>query len=337
MAEAAVDPARFFCHGCSRHFRQSSTDLICPHCSSGFVEEIEHDTSLDTSSQSDVDVEEYHNGAASALELLGGSFMNYVPGIANPNGEFSGNDGPFDPISFFSFSMRPSMDSNTASGSSQQRTNESNTSGSEQPDRGRPTVAGYNLRIRAVNPQNNQGGPPDPMSQTALVEGLLQQLISGADPSAMFGGGGGTAIFNTGGTGGPLGMFSLHGNPADYAWGSNGLDDVITRLLGQLESSGAPPASQTAIQRLSTVTISKEHVDANKDCSVCMESFVKDDKAKRLPCEHMFHIKCIDQWLKLHNTCPICRTNIESNDTTSCPGSTNINSQSTSGPSTSGI
>ena len=33
-----------------------------------------------------------------------------------------------------------------------------------------------------------------------------------------------------------------------------------------------------------------------------------------MPCGHPFHKKCITPWLKLHNTCPICRFAVETND-----------------------
>ena len=32
---------------------------------------------------------------------------------------------------------------------------------------------------------------------------------------------------------------------------------------------------------------------------------------RRLPCMHLFHISCVDQWLAQNRRCPICRVDIE--------------------------
>lgn len=32
---------------------------------------------------------------------------------------------------------------------------------------------------------------------------------------------------------------------------------------------------------------------------------------RRLPCMHLFHIECVDQWLTNNKRCPICRVDIE--------------------------
>ena len=41
-------------------------------------------------------------------------------------------------------------------------------------------------------------------------------------------------------------------------------------------------------------------------CTICMESFQADEKAKMLSCKHFFHSHCIDEWL-LHSSqkCPL--------------------------------
>ncbi|KAG8070447.1 hypothetical protein GUJ93_ZPchr0006g45715 [Zizania palustris] len=47
-------------------------------------------------------------------------------------------------------------------------------------------------------------------------------------------------------------------------------------------------------------------------CAVCL-SMVQDGEAVRqLPaCTHLFHVGCIDMWLRSHSTCPLCRATVE--------------------------
>ena len=40
--------------------------------------------------------------------------------------------------------------------------------------------------------------------------------------------------------------------------------------------------------------------------------FEEDEDVRRLPCMHLFHVPCVDQWLGLNKRCPICRVDIES-------------------------
>ncbi|QCD98130.1 E3 ubiquitin-protein ligase [Vigna unguiculata] len=44
-------------------------------------------------------------------------------------------------------------------------------------------------------------------------------------------------------------------------------------------------------------------------CSICLADYKDTDTLRMLPdCGHQFHLKCIDPWLRLHPTCPVCRT-----------------------------
>lgn len=43
-------------------------------------------------------------------------------------------------------------------------------------------------------------------------------------------------------------------------------------------------------------------------CSVCLCVFGKGDTTSRLRCRHLFHTQCILPWIRLHRTCPNCRT-----------------------------
>ncbi|EOY27407.1 Uncharacterized protein TCM_029258 [Theobroma cacao] len=47
------------------------------------------------------------------------------------------------------------------------------------------------------------------------------------------------------------------------------------------------------------------------DCVVCLSKVSKGEKLRALPiCHHSFHVHCIDAWLKVRPTCPLCRINV---------------------------
>ena len=48
--------------------------------------------------------------------------------------------------------------------------------------------------------------------------------------------------------------------------------------------------------------------DVVVSCAVCQESAVTDEKLRTLPCLHRFHVDCIDTWLAMATTCPVCKT-----------------------------
>ena len=46
-----------------------------------------------------------------------------------------------------------------------------------------------------------------------------------------------------------------------------------------------------------------------KYCSICLQE--DSEVFETLPvCNHSFHLKCINEWLRNKNTCPLCRLNI---------------------------
>ena len=48
------------------------------------------------------------------------------------------------------------------------------------------------------------------------------------------------------------------------------------------------------------------------DCPICLD-LIDDNIVKLVNCNHHFHTKCINTWLKINQTCPLCRTNTISN------------------------
>jgi len=49
--------------------------------------------------------------------------------------------------------------------------------------------------------------------------------------------------------------------------------------------------------------------ESNLTCTICLEK-INEIKIRKLDCNHNFHIKCLDEWLKINNSCPICRDSI---------------------------
>lgn len=49
--------------------------------------------------------------------------------------------------------------------------------------------------------------------------------------------------------------------------------------------------------------------DSGATCSICLGDFSDSEWLRELPdCRHLFHQKCIDLWLRMNSSCPLCRT-----------------------------
>ncbi|XP_062111587.1 E3 ubiquitin-protein ligase MPSR1 [Humulus lupulus] len=78
--------------------------------------------------------------------------------------------------------------------------------------------------------------------------------------------------------------------------------DFLLRELGNKD--GHPPASKASIEAMPSVEVSD---DGGGECVICLEEFQLGGVAKEMPCKHRFHGDCVEKWLKLHGSCPVCR------------------------------
>ncbi|EXB62190.1 Putative RING-H2 finger protein ATL21A [Morus notabilis] len=45
-------------------------------------------------------------------------------------------------------------------------------------------------------------------------------------------------------------------------------------------------------------------------CPICLSEYCSKETLRCIPdCKHCFHAECIDEWLRLNGTCPVCRNN----------------------------
>ncbi|KAM0908845.1 hypothetical protein ACQ4PT_015187 [Festuca glaucescens] len=89
----------------------------------------------------------------------------------------------------------------------------------------------------------------------------------------------------------------------------SGADADQERAVAE-EDGGGKGLSADELQRLPCHDLSSNGADT-AECAVCLEAFEAGDRCRRLPrCEHSFHAKCVDPWLKKSRFCPVCRADV---------------------------
>ena len=53
------------------------------------------------------------------------------------------------------------------------------------------------------------------------------------------------------------------------------------------------------------------NIPINGQCAICLDRLPFQKTTKLSKCGHIFHSKCLDSWLLIHQTCPLCRVQCE--------------------------
>jgi len=53
----------------------------------------------------------------------------------------------------------------------------------------------------------------------------------------------------------------------------------------------------------------REHTQTQ--CMVCLSNFAPGEEVRQLPCGHIFHASCVDEWLRRCTACPLCKANVD--------------------------
>ncbi|KAJ0253261.1 E3 ubiquitin-protein ligase MPSR1 [Hirschfeldia incana] len=83
---------------------------------------------------------------------------------------------------------------------------------------------------------------------------------------------------------------------------SSGLNPLLRGLLESSEE-GHPPASKASIDAMPVIDTD----GCEGECVICLEEWKAEETVKEMPCKHRFHGGCIEKWLGLHGSCPVCR------------------------------
>lgn len=50
--------------------------------------------------------------------------------------------------------------------------------------------------------------------------------------------------------------------------------------------------------------------DSVQVCCICLAKYANNDELRELPCSHFFHKECVDKWLKINASCPLCKCEV---------------------------
>lgn len=109
-------------------------------------------------------------------------------------------------------------------------------------------------------------------------------------------------------------------NPADI---TNLLTHMFNDTIAEypdITPQGPLPASKKYMQQLRADSFKLKSADLNTlsrgDCIICQDKYRLQIVCVTLSCGHTYHVKCVSRWFKTHNTCPICRSLVPTDNKT---------------------
>ncbi|XP_069100672.1 RING finger protein 44 isoform X3 [Pleurodeles waltl] len=101
---------------------------------------------------------------------------------------------------------------------------------------------------------------------------------------------------------------SLHSPLTRSQWFRSSSRQALLNLAERLGEAKPRGLTKSDIEQLPSYRFNPEsHQSEQTLCVVCFSDFETRQLLRVLPCNHEFHAKCVDKWLKANRTCPICR------------------------------
>ncbi|GAY36667.1 E3 ubiquitin-protein ligase MPSR1 [Citrus sinensis] len=87
--------------------------------------------------------------------------------------------------------------------------------------------------------------------------------------------------------------------------GTSSLETLLRNFVGK---DGQPPASKASVEAMPSIKVGESEEEAlGGECVVCLEEYEVGEVAREMPCKHKFHANCIEKWLGIQGSCPVCR------------------------------
>jgi hypothetical protein len=83
------------------------------------------------------------------------------------------------------------------------------------------------------------------------------------------------------------------------------LEDMLSHRRGLFEDT------LTQLERFNWPPGADDPTTSQTTCMICLGDFRDGDECRRLPCRHVFHTSCVDEWLRRCTDCPICKNNVD--------------------------
>ncbi|CAH2074669.1 unnamed protein product [Thlaspi arvense] len=85
-----------------------------------------------------------------------------------------------------------------------------------------------------------------------------------------------------------------------------GLSSAAAATVTAADASGL---KKRELKRIPVAAYGSSGVEiAATECAICLGEFADGERVRVLPpCNHSFHMSCIDTWLASHSSCPNCR------------------------------
>mmetsp|Transcript_87238 Transcript_87238/g.170684 ORF Transcript_87238/g.170684 Transcript_87238/m.170684 type:complete len:264 (+) Transcript_87238:65-856(+) len=160
-----------------------------------------------------------------------------------------------------------------------------------------------NIIVRHLGPVNAPSIPPAPSASYSSANSVLGLLttLNALRPAGAHSNDGGMIFGDLTG-----------GDEQGSAQWENFLHYI---LMNENSHAGAPPAPKSLLDGLKRVEITAEtDVTPLGECCITQDPFEAGDVMVPLPCGHRYKQEPIIHWLEMHNTCPVCRVEVEAED-----------------------